>query len=145
MATSVWQVRDELWQVIEPLLPEHEPDPRGGRPRVDDRVSFGAIMFVLFTGDRLAASAGGAGCSPATAHRRLEEWQRAGVLGRLHRELLRRLNAAGRIDWSTAVVDGSHIRALLGGSTGPSPVDRARAGSKHHLITDASGVRWRSR
>jgi hypothetical protein len=31
--------------------------------------------------------------------------------------LLRRLNAAGRIDWSTSVVDGSHIRALLGGST----------------------------
>ena len=24
--------------------------------------------------------------------------------------------------------------------TGPSPVDRARTGSKHHLLTDASGV-----
>ena len=24
--------------------------------------------------------------------------------------------------------------------TGPSPVDRARSGSKHHLLTDASGV-----
>lgn len=24
--------------------------------------------------------------------------------------------------------------------TGPSPVDRARAGSKHHLITDSAGV-----
>jgi transposase len=24
--------------------------------------------------------------------------------------------------------------------TGPSPVDRARRGSKHHLITDATGV-----
>ncbi len=24
--------------------------------------------------------------------------------------------------------------------TGPSPVDRARAGSKHHLITDATGI-----
>ncbi len=50
MAGSVWQVRDELWQVIEPLLPRHEPDPRGGRPRVDDRVAFGAIVFVLVTG-----------------------------------------------------------------------------------------------
>jgi hypothetical protein len=37
------------------------------------------------------------------------------VFAALHRELLRRLNAAGRIDWSTAVVDGSHIRALQGG------------------------------
>ena len=28
-----------------------------------------------------------------------------------------------------------------GGLTGPSPVDRARTGSKHHLLTDAKGVR----
>jgi transposase len=62
------------------------------------------------------------GCSPATAHRRLGEWQAAGVFAALHRELLRRLNAAARIDWTTAVIDGSHIRALQGG------LDRALAG-----------------
>jgi transposase len=27
-----------------------------------------------------------------------------------------------------------------GSATGPSPVDRARAGSKHHLLTDAAGI-----
>ena len=27
-----------------------------------------------------------------------------------------------------------------GGLTGPSPVDRARTGSKHHLLTDANGI-----
>src|SRR4051794_40030334 len=42
----MWQVRDELWRSVEPLLPEHRPDPRGGRPRVEDRVAFGAIVFV---------------------------------------------------------------------------------------------------
>jgi transposase len=117
MAASVWQVRDELWKVFEPVLPRHEPDPRGGRPRVDDRVAFGAIVFVLFTGIAWRHLPRELGCSPATAHRRLAEWQRAGFWAALHRELLRRLNAAGRIDWSTAVIDGSHIRALLGGST----------------------------
>jgi hypothetical protein len=75
-----------------------------------------------------------------TAWRRLREWQRAGVWERLHRELLRRLNAAGRINWSRGVVDSSHIRALQGGLTGPSPVDRARTGSKHHLLVGAAGV-----
>jgi transposase len=117
VAQSVWQVRDELWEAVEPLLPVHQPDPRGGRPRVDDRVCFGAVLFVLFTGIAWRHLPRELGCSPATAHRRLAEWQRAGVWARLHRELLRRLNQAGRIDWSTAVVDGSHIRALLGGST----------------------------
>src|SRR5215207_3924551 len=63
------------------------------------------------------------------------------VWARLHRELLWRLNATGRLDWSVGVVDGSHIRALRGGRlTGPSPVDRARTGSKHHLIVDVHGT-----
>ena len=122
MSQSVWQVRDELWEVIEPLLPEHHPDPRGGRPRVDDRVCFGAVLFVLFTGIAWRHLPRELGCSPATAHRRLGDWQRAGVFAALHQELLRRLNHAGRIDWTTAVIDGSHIRALQGGP------DRAFAG-----------------
>jgi transposase len=118
----MWQLRDELWEVVEPLVPVHEPDPRGGRPRVDDRLCFGAIVFVLVTGIAWRHLPRELGCSPATAHRRLKEWQTAGVFAALHGELLRRLNAAGAIDWSTAVVDGSHIRALQGG------LDRALAG-----------------
>jgi transposase len=31
-------------------------------------------------------------------------------------------------------------RRLLSALTGPSPVDRARTGSKHHLLTDANGI-----
>jgi transposase len=119
-ASSVWRVRDELWQVVGPLLPEHPPDRRGGRPRVDDRVCFNAIVFVLFTGIAWRHLPRELGVSPATAHRRLSEWQAAGVWERLHRELLKRLNRVGVIDWGTAVIDGSHIRALLGGST-PAP------------------------
>jgi transposase len=122
VAASMWQLRDELWEVVEPLVPVHERDPRGGRPRVDDRVCFGAIVFVLFTGIAWRHLPRELGCSPATAHRRLQEWQAARVFAALHAELLRRLNAAGAIDWTMAVVDGSHIRALQGG------LDRALAG-----------------
>ena len=59
---------------------------------------------------------------------------------RLHREVLRRLNEAGQIDWTTSVVDGSHIRALQGGLDRPSPLDHARLGYKHSLPVDASGI-----
>jgi transposase len=31
---------------------------------------------------------------------------------RLHLALLAELHAAGMLDWSTAVIDGSHVRAL---------------------------------
>lgn len=115
MAGSVWQVRDELWEVFRGLLSEREPQ-RMGRPRVDDRVAFNAVMYVLVTGIAWRFLPTDIGCSPATAHRRLQEWQRVGIWQQLHQELLVRLNAAGRIDWRSGVIDGSHVRALLGGS-----------------------------
>jgi len=129
VAESIRLVSHALWEAVEPLLPAREPDPRGGRPRVDDRTCFGAILFVLVTGIAWRHLPRELGVSPATAHRRLNEWEAAGVFARLHGVLLERLNAAGRIDWSASVVDGSHIRALQGALTGPSPVDRARTGS----------------
>ena len=75
-----------------------------------------AIVFVLFTGIAWRHLPREMGCSPATAHRRLVDWQRTGVFERLHGKLLKVLNANGRIDWDTAVIDGSHIRALQGGA-----------------------------
>jgi transposase len=130
VSASVWQVRDELWEAVRPLLPDHPPDPRGGRPRVDDRVCFNAIVFVLVTGIAWRHLPREMGCSPATAHRRLSAWQRAGVWQRLHQELLRALNAAGRIDWSSSVIDASHIRALLGGSTRGLRLSTVRAAAQ---------------
>ncbi len=39
------------------------------------------------------------------------------------------------------MIDSSYVRALKGGpKTGPSPVDRARTGSKHHVLTDGHGT-----
>jgi hypothetical protein len=39
----------------------------------------------------------------------------AGVWQQLHELLLAELNAAGALDWSRAVIDSSHVRALKGG------------------------------
>lgn len=37
-------------------------------------------------------------------------------------------------------MDGSHVGALKGAHVGPSPVGRARPGSRHHLIVDHHGT-----
>ena len=115
MAAGFAVVRDELWEVVEPLLPRVEVA-RTGRPRVPDRAAFTAILFVLFTGVPWKLVPREFGVSGSTAHQRFTDWTKAGVFARLHAELLRRLNRAGAIDWSTGVIDGSHIRALQGGS-----------------------------
>ncbi|MEU6887963.1 transposase [Streptomyces viridosporus] len=79
--------------------------------------------------------------SGQTCWRRLDRWQQTGVFKQLRRILLAELNAAGELDWSRACVDGSHVRAKKGGAaTGPSPVDRRKTGSKHHLICDGRGT-----
>jgi transposase len=105
---------------------------------------FQGILFVLYTGiawEHLSQELGyGSGM---TCWRHLAEWTEAGVWPRLHELLLANLRNANALDFSRAAVDGSHIRALKGGSkTGRSPVDRGRTGtgSKHHLITDATGI-----
>ena len=43
-------VSDELWSQVEPLLPKHEPTPKGGRLRIPDRAALTGIIFVLKTG-----------------------------------------------------------------------------------------------
>lgn len=46
-----WEVSDELWAVIEPLLPKHERRFRYlGCKRIDDRKTLQGVLFVLYTG-----------------------------------------------------------------------------------------------
>jgi transposase len=115
MASAPWIVSDELWELIEPLLPRRERSRRGGRTRHPDRQTLSGILFVLHTGiawRHLPAELGfGSG---VTCWRRLDEWQRAGVWEGLHRLLLERLRAAGQIEWARAVVDSSHVQAKRG-------------------------------
>src|SRR5262245_24457810 len=142
MPAAPWIVSDELWELVEPLLPKVERRFRyPGRKRLPDRPALQGILFVLHTGiawQQLPAELGfGSG---VTCWRRLDEWQRAGVWDELHAVLLTRLRAAGEIEWSRAIADSSQVQAKKGGSaTGPSPVDRSRPGSKHHLLVDGSG------
>ena len=116
MAVAPWVVSDELWGLVEPLLPRSERRFRyPGRKRLPDRQALQGILFVLHTGiawRHLPLKLGyGSG---ATCWRRLDAWQKAGVWERLHLLLLERLRAAGEIEWSRAVVDASHVQAKKG-------------------------------
>ncbi|GGS48429.1 DDE transposase [Streptomyces violaceus] len=132
-----------MWARIEPLLPVVPRDlRRPGRKRLDSRRVLCGILFVLYTGIRWEFLPQELGFgSGMTCWRRLRDWNEAGVWQRLHELLLSELRAADLLDFSRAAVDSSHIRAMKGGlATGPSPVDRGKAGSKHHLIVEAQGI-----
>ena len=91
-----WIVSDELWSLIEPLLPEPGPKLVEGRPRMPDRQALCGILFVLHTGiqwEYLPQELGfGSGM---TCWRRLAEWNEAGVWQRLHEVLLAELRGGG--------------------------------------------------
>ena len=116
MRAKPWEVPDGLWERIEPLLPKVVRRYRyPGRKRLPDRQALQGILFVLYTGiawRHLPAELGFGGGS--TCHRRMDEWQRAGVWERLHELLLAELQAGGEIEWSRAVCDSSHVQAKKG-------------------------------
>jgi transposase len=108
-------VTDDLWAVVEPLLPPAPPKPKGGRPRVPDRAALTGILFVLRSGIPWELPPQELGCgSGVTCWRRLRDWQAAGVWEQLHRTLLDRLGEADRIDWSRASLDSASIPAKRG-------------------------------
>jgi transposase len=119
-------VTDELWEVVEPLLPEEPPKPKGGRPRVDDRAALTGILFVLKSGIPWEMLPQEMGCgSGMTCWRRLKEWNEAGVWEELHHELLDRLGKANEIDWHRASLDSASVPAP-GGAKRPARIRRIK-------------------
>ena len=71
--------------------PSISPDPRGGRPRLDDRKALTGILFVLKTGIPWEDLPCEMGCgSGMTCWRRLRDWQADGTWVKIHGALLGR-------------------------------------------------------
>jgi len=101
---------------MERLLPPRPKHPLGcHNPRVPDRAAMDAIFFVLRTGCRWSALKETKICSSSSAHRRFQEWTRAGVFAAFWREGLLAYDALRGIDWTWLALDGAMGKAPLGG------------------------------
>jgi transposase len=132
-------IEDDLWAVIEPLLPKRRRRKRNpGRQRLSDRQVLTGILFVLKSGIPWKMLPQEMGCgSGMTCWRRLKAWQRARVWDRLHRVLLSKLREAERIDFARTVADSSSIRAVGAGKKldRTQPIAVVRAASTTSLRT----------
>jgi putative transposase len=97
-----YQISDEWWAKMQPLLPKHVNTHRfgGGRPRADDRKCMNAIWFVLRTGCQWDALDATGICPSSTAHDRFQEWVKAGVFQRLWQAGLLDYDKAKGLDWA---------------------------------------------
>jgi transposase len=138
-------VSDELWEFVEPLLPEEPPKPKGGRPRLDDRAALTGILFVLKSGIPWEMLPQEMGCgSGVTCWRRLKEWQEAGVWERLLSVLLDRLGGDDQIVWERASLDSAIILAKRGAQR-PERIRRIRGNRARSATLWSTGGASRSR
>jgi transposase len=136
-------VPDELWALIEPLLPKHPYVPGIGKPRKSDRVCLTGILFVLKTGIPWEDFPQELGCCGMTLWNRLDEWRRAGVWEQLHRLLLDKLRATDEIDFSRVIVDSSSVRAIHGGKKrDPAPWTAEKAGRNTTSSSMPAAFHW---
>jgi len=140
MRTRPWEVDDALWKRVRPLVPPAPSRAKGGRPRVDDRRVFAAIVYVLRTGAQWNAIPKEL-CSSSVAHARFQEWEQAGFFRKLWKAGLMEYDEVRGIDWEWQSVDGAMTKSPFGGAaTGGNPTDRGKLGVKRSLLTDADGI-----
>ncbi len=115
--TSGFRISDELWAVLEPLLPVRVNTHRfgGGRPRVPDRRCADAIFYVLRTGCQWEALNQTELCAKSTAHDRFQEWAEGGVFLKLWQAGVAQFDQLRGIDWNWLSMDGAMTKAPLGG------------------------------
>jgi transposase len=125
---------DDLWTLIEPLLPlpKRRRKRYAGRKPIANRKALTGILYVLRSGVPWNMLPKEMGCgSGMTCWRRLKAWQARGVWQRVHEVLLSKLREADKLDFSRAIVDSSSVRAAHGGKkldrTQPIAVRRVRS------------------
>lgn len=126
--TTAFQISDELWAVLEPLLPAPVKTHRfgGGRPRAPDRDCADAIFYVLRTGCQWSALNQTTLCAKSTAHDRFQAWIAAGVFLKLWQTGVERFDDLRGIDWAWLSLDGALTKAPLGGEKNRPQPNRSR-------------------
>jgi putative transposase len=137
---TLWEIPDPMWLSIQPLFPPEKAPGTDGRPAIPFRTVLNGILYVLRSGCQWKA-APARFSSGSTLHRRLQEWEQAGIFAAILARLLRIYDQVRGIDWRWQSADTKLLPAPLGGTaTGPNPTDRAKSGTKRHLLIDGNGA-----
>ena len=133
-----WEVSDEFWNTVEPLIPvrkrqdnrTYKRKPGGGRKPMPPRQIFSAIVYVLRTGCQWKALPKEFG-SASAIHKHFQEWQEDGFFTRLWRAGLAEYDQMEGIAWEWQSIDGSLGKAPLAlECVGHNPTHRGKKRTK---------------
>lgn len=130
-----WELTDEQWEMVEPILRPSRREDNRGRPWHDTRAVLNGVLWILGSGAQWAEM-------PAkyppyqTCHRRFQQWIRDGKLIEALRLLARLLHEQGKLNLDEAFVDATFASAKKGALPSALPAaGRARRSSLSPLIT----------
>lgn len=141
---TIWKTPDELWDnVIVPVLRELDPEPRVGRPRVDQRRALDGIIYQMRSGvqwNHLPTEFG----DDASVHRTFQRWIARGVLERIWAELVEACDELGAVEWVWQSADAALGKARFGGTvSAPTPRTAVNPARKRASWSTPRAVRWR--
>ncbi len=79
---NIWEISDDLWEKIEPVLLTADPPKATGRKRVDQRLMLNGVVYKMRSGcqwNNLPKELG----DDSTIHRTFQRWVRLGVFAQV--------------------------------------------------------------
>ena len=118
---TIWEVSDDLWNVIQPILNKKDPPTGIGRGRIDPRPALNGIIYVMRTGcqwNHLPEEFG----DDSSVHRTMQRWITKGVLAEIWAVLIANCAELGGVNWEWQRADGAMGKARFGGTmSAPTP------------------------
>jgi len=113
---TIWEVSDELWAIIEPIMNQLDP-PRAtpGRPRIDQRAALNGVIYQMRTGCQWNSLPEKFG-DDSSVHRTFQRWVGKGVLQAIWAKLIENCADLGGVDWDWQAADGAMNKARFGGT-----------------------------
>jgi putative transposase len=138
---TIGQVPDEWWSLIAPLLGPEKAPGTPGRPAVPVRRICDGILDVGRTGWQWRALPRAEDAPKSTVWGRFQQWTAAGGFQQAWLLVLVYSDLAVGIEWQGQALEGVIPKAPLGGeATGPSPGDRAKAGTTRSVLRAGRGA-----
>src|SRR5262249_4601099 len=114
---TIWEVPDDLWARILPILNEFWPTKATGRHHANWRKALNGIIFPMRSGCQWEKLPGRFR-PKTTVHGWSQDWCGGGVLQRLWAELAAECDELGAVDWQWQSADGRLGKARFGGKKG---------------------------
>jgi len=110
----IWEIPDELWERIEPILRDFWPQKATGRRTANWRKMLNAIIFRMRSScqwDQLPEKFG----PKSTIHDWFQRWNKNGIMAKIMAMLVEECNEAGGVGWEWQSADGALAKARFGG------------------------------